>query len=70
MPISFSNPQAQFNIKITPNENDRNKIMVLLPKTKIIAQDSRTNAEITKTITAKTTRLEDDPMISSDGLIK
>jgi uncharacterized repeat protein (TIGR01451 family) len=61
---------AEFNINVIPAETDRNKIMILLPGTKISAVDNETSLPINKTLKAKTSKLEDDNMASGDGIIQ
>jgi len=52
-------------------DSNKNKIMILIPKSKISAIDSKTKAEIQKTTEAKTTKLEDDEYATkiNDGII-
>ncbi len=73
LPLTNFKTQAEFNLSITPSESDRNKILVLLPGSSISATDTVTNAKITKTSSAKTTKLEDDPIASqagNDGIVQ
>jgi len=63
-------PIAEFSISLTPTTDDADKIMILLNGTKIVAMDTETNENITKTNKAKTTKLEDDTMIEHDGVVK
>ena len=70
LPISVYKADAEFNISISPGESDRNKIMILLPGTNISALDNETGTQINKTLKTKTTKLEDDDMASSDGIIQ
>ena len=70
LPITVYQTQAEFNLSLTPTEADRNKIMVILPGSRVSAFDSQTNAEISKTLPAKTTRLEDDEIANIDGLVQ
>ena len=60
LPINIFKADAQFNISVIPKENDKNKIMILIPESKISAVDSKTKAKIQKIMEAKTTKLEDD----------
>ncbi len=60
LPIEIFKADAQFNISVTPEKNDKNKIMILIPESKVSAIDSRTKAKIEKTTETKTTKLEDD----------
>jgi uncharacterized repeat protein (TIGR01451 family) len=63
-------PTAEFSLSITPTDADADKILIILNNTKIVALDTETNEEITKTNKAKTTKLEDDNMIDNDGVVK
>lgn len=70
LPITVYQANAEFNISITPSETDRNKILVLLPGTTVSAVDNETQAVINKTGKAKTTKLEDDDIAKSDGIVE
>lgn len=69
LPITAYRSEAEFNLKITPAAADKNKIMVLLSGTTIRATDNVTKSPILKTNKAKTTKLEDDPVVSGDGRV-
>ena len=70
LPITVYRSDAEFNINITPEQADKNKIMVLLPGTIIQAIDSETKAAINKVSKAKTTKLEDDEVVEGDGRVE
>ncbi len=72
MPISVYRADAEFSISLTPGEDDRNKIMVLLPGATVSATDNETGADISKTTSPKTTKLEDDEIaqMSNDGRVE
>ncbi|MFH1233237.1 MAG: hypothetical protein V1649_01130 [Patescibacteria group bacterium] len=70
LPTSVNKIDAEFNIEITPTEDDRNKILILLPGTAINAIDSETNAVIKKTSDSQTTKLKDDSMADTDGIVE
>lgn len=72
LPTSVYRTDAEFNISITPGDDDRNKIMVLLSGSKLQAVDNETGATINKSTKAKTTKLEDDEIatIGSDGRVE
>ncbi len=70
LPTTVYKADAEFNISVNPIESDRNKIMIILPGTNITAIDTETGVQINKTLKAKTTKLEDDNMASSDGIIE
>ncbi|MCX6799526.1 MAG: hypothetical protein NT091_00045, partial [Candidatus Falkowbacteria bacterium] len=61
---------AEFDVSVTPGEADKGKVMVLLKGTKIEAQDLETESKINNTIKAKTTKLSDDDIANSDGIVK
>ena len=69
LPNTVYRADAEFNISITPTADDSNKIMVLLPGTIAQAIDYETKASINKTAGAKTTKLEDDDIVESDGRV-
>ena len=67
LPMDIYEVLAEFNIKIVPSENNRNKIMVLLSGTDVYAIDTVTNSEIKSIGGAKTTKLEDDDIVDAEG---
>jgi len=70
LPVSISTADASFDISLTPDSDDRNKILVLIPGTTVKAVDSVTEAELTDKTSAKTTKLEDDDIGRSDGMVE
>jgi hypothetical protein len=70
LPVIYDEIKAEFSVKIIPGEDDRNKVLVLLPGSNITALDTETNAEIKKESKAKTTKLEDDDIAIGDGRIQ
>jgi len=70
LPITVYKSSAEFNISITPAEEDKNKIMVLLTGTKVMATDEDTKDKIEKIGKAKTTKLEDDEIAEGDGRVE
>ena len=70
LPATVLEATAEFNIKLTPLEADRNKIMIILPEARVSAQDGETKAQINKTLKAKTTKLEDDNLANTDGIVQ
>lgn len=69
LPVTVFQASAEFSISVTPAEEDRNKIMVLLPGSKVSAIDSKTEAALSQTTKAKTTKLEDDDIAKGDGIV-
>ncbi|HNW19774.1 MAG TPA: hypothetical protein PLX67_00705 [bacterium] len=61
---------GQFNIGITPRANQQNKIIILLPGSTATAIDNATQGNLEVTGPAKTSRLEDDQIVQTDGLVK
>jgi len=70
LPAASVNATAQFNIALTPSAGDAGKILILIPGTKISGEDFVTGAAISKTLKAKTTKLEDDSLITGDGIVQ
>jgi len=60
LPVSVYRADAEFSISVTPDENDKNKILILSTGSTISATDTETKNTITKKTGAKTTKLEDD----------
>lgn len=61
---------VSFDIKIDPIEDDIGKVLVLLSNTIISAFDEDTKAKINFTGQANTTRLENDEIGISDGIVR
>ena len=70
LPVTVYKADGEFNISLSPAESDRNKIIIVLPGTIVTAVDSETNMPISKTLKAKTTKLEDDNMAGGDGIVQ
>lgn len=72
LPTSVFRADAEFNISVVPQEDDRNKIIVLKPGAKVSAFDTVTNTEISKITDVKTSKLEDDDIAqkSNDGIVR
>lgn len=70
LPITVYTASAEFSIKITPTEADRNTIMVLLPGSSATAVDAETKAGIEVKTKAQTTKLPDDEIANSDGVVE
>lgn len=69
LPISVILANAEFSIKVVPQEQDKDKIMVLLSGSNISAVDSETKSALDEITKAKTTKLEDDTIAESDGIV-
>lgn len=72
LPITVFRADAEFNISITPSEENRNKIMVLLVNSKTSAVDAKTGSSLEKVVKGQTTKLDSDDIanMSSDGLVR
>jgi uncharacterized repeat protein (TIGR01451 family) len=60
LPASVYQTEASFSISLTPQESDRDKILVLSPGASSSAIDTETKQEISAKSGPKTTKLEDD----------
>lgn len=72
LPVSIYQAQADFNISITPNENQKNSLLVLLTGSTVSAIDTDTNSNIEKKSPSRTTKLEDDEIanLNNSGLVE
>ena len=72
LPITVFEASAEFNIGLTPTQDQQNKIVVLVSGSKVTATDTNTGASLEKDSLPKTTKLEDDSIagMSSDGRVK
>ncbi|PLX28079.1 hypothetical protein C0583_02505 [Candidatus Parcubacteria bacterium] len=70
LPVSVYEASAYFSVSVTPSEDDENKIMVVLPGSNVQAVDAVTETELKISSKAKTTKLEDDEIGGSHGLVE
>ncbi len=70
LPALAMESKAEFSIAVKPVESDKNKIMVLLPGSTITAIDNETKSTLSQTTVAETTKLENDEIAGSDGIIE
>ncbi len=70
LPITVFETEAEFSISIKPEEDNRNKIMVIMTGSKVTATDRETDFDIELKTKAKTTKLEDDDIASGDGIVE
>ncbi len=72
LPVSTYQAQADFNISVTPTDNQKNSLLVLLSDSTVTAIDTDTGANIEKKGTSKTTKLEDDDIagLNNSGLVE
>jgi len=70
LPVTVLETNAEFSIAVKPNDDNKNKIMVLLSGTKVSAIDSETGSSLSHATKAKTTKLEDDEIGAGDGIVQ
>jgi len=70
LPISVQEANGEFSVSIEPTSKDKNKLMVLLSGATATATDATTEEEISDSIKAKTTKLEDDNIATGDGIVQ
>lgn len=72
LPVSTYQAQADFNISITPTENQKNSLLVLLSGSTVTATDTDTSSNIEKKGNSKTSKLEDDEIanLNNSGLVE
>lgn len=61
---------GQFSIGVTPRQDQQNQIIILLPGSTAVAIDNATQGNLETVSQAKTSRLEDDQIAQTDGLVK
>jgi len=71
-PTNVYSLKAEFNIALTPQASDRNRIMILSTGSVATAIDSETQSQILKTVKAQTTKLDDDDIatLNNDGRVQ
>ena len=72
LPVSTYQAQADFNISVTPTENQKNSLLVLLSGSTVTATDTDTNSNIIKKGNSKSSKLEDDEIanLNNSGLVE
>lgn len=70
LPVSVSEASAEFSIAVTPSQSDFNKILILVPGGQVSALDAETGASLSVNTAAGTTKLENDEIGSSDGMVQ
>lgn len=70
LPVSVPEITAEFSIALTPRASDRNRLMILVSGTAVNAQDNQTGFTISKTLKAQTTKLEQDQIANTDGIVR
>ncbi len=72
LPLSIYRADAEFNLSLTPTENDRDKILVISPGATIKATDIVTQGELQVKAGPTTSKLEDDEIaaLSNNGRVE
>lgn len=70
IPNTINTATAEFDISITPDEDDVHKLLTLLSDIKITAEDAVTQGQITVEHKGITTDLENDPQAEGKGLVQ
>ncbi len=70
LPKSANGAQANFNLSITPAIGDVGKVLVLIPEIKLKAKDITTGLDISKTVKAITTALNDPILGKTSGIVE
>lgn len=72
LPLSAYQAEAQFDLTLIPNDEQRNTLLVILPGSTAQALDTETGIMLTTSVKAKTTKLEDDEIaaLSNSGLVQ
>lgn len=72
LPVSTYQSQAEFSISVTPDESQRNSLLVLLSGSKVSAEDMDTKSILEKISAPKTSKLEDDDIanLNNSGLVE
>jgi hypothetical protein len=70
LPASSQEVAAEFNVAVTPRPDQINQIIILLPGSSASAIDNVTQARLELVGQAKTSRLTDDQIAQTDGLVK
>jgi len=70
LPVDENKIKANFSIKIKPEDDDRDRIMVLTSGAEASAVDHKTGVEIKSNTEAKTTKLVDDLVADTSGIVE
>ena len=70
LPANEHEVTGEFSIGITPRPDQKNQIIIILSGSTVTAIDNVTQARLEFTTQAKTSRLEDDTIAQTDGLIQ
>jgi hypothetical protein len=67
---NINNVEANFNLSITPQEDDFGRVLIMLPEIKLRAKDLTTGTEINKSIRAVTTSFKDPILGQLSGIVE
>lgn len=72
LPVSVTRADAEFSLSVTPEIDDRGKILILSAGSTVSATDTETKQTLTRRTTGKTTKLEDDDIASlnNSGIVQ
>ena len=70
LPANNHEATGEFSIGITPRSDQKNQIIVILSGSTVTAIDNVTQARLEFTAQAKTSRVEDDTRVQTDGLVQ
>lgn len=70
LPKTAQGTEANFNLSITPTDNDMGRVLILLPEVQMIAKDLDTGADISKTVKAITTSFNDPILGQVSGIVE
>ncbi|MEI8361490.1 MAG: hypothetical protein WCG01_05145 [bacterium] len=68
--VAAAKANAEFSVSFTPTTTDVNRIAILLNAATLTATDNTTKMVITKSLKPKTSKLEDDDIAQSDGIVQ
>jgi len=69
LPLGISEVIANFEVSITPTENQAGRILILIPEVNLHAIDYETENEINQVKEGITTNLETDPIVKGRGVV-
>jgi subtilisin-like proprotein convertase family protein len=70
LPKTAQGTEANFNLSITPTDNDMGRVLILLPEVQMIAKDLDTGADISKTVKAITASFNDPILGQVSGIVE
>lgn len=70
VPANTKDLVGEFSLGVTPRSDQKNRIIILTSGSTVTATDNVTQSRLTVTGPAKTSRLEDDQIAQTDGLVR